>query len=507
MLELATSPSSSRAKRSRPRRDPIPRFLESRVSQGDILLGHLEEQVPRDHLCRRVWAVVEKLDTRELEGKFSSLGRRGFHPKHSLAVWIYASLVGLHEGSKLARACQTDCALKWLCGGRSPSPATLKRRRATHAEFFERAIAQTVAFAAEAGLIDVQSLAVDSVRIRAHASTKQVRTVSRSTERLEELSEVDATSLPPDEHATHDSKVHKHETALAACAERDRTNIVLTNETAGLMKFPSGASGPGHRATVVASGVQSRFVISVFVDGDATDYGKLEKAVTQARDVLETLGLRQQDQKLVVTADAGYCAPRDLAFAERNRPWVDVLVPIQEHGPKPTKFYGHDRFVLHDDGSATCPSGRPMAGPYPNSDGRTRWRGIGCQDCEERPKCTDGKTRTLYVDVETSRLRRAMRERMQAPDASALYNRRIATIEPVFSYLQSSMGFRRVSSRSPKTVLAEILLKLLAYNVQRLIRAQDAASGVLCVRFWVSPDGSYGLWDDLEASTAIKLSF
>ena len=88
--------------------------------------------------------MVEKLDTSELEARFSSLGRRAFHPKHALAVWIYGSLVGLHEASKLARACRTDAALRWLCGGRSPSEATLKRRRATQAEFFERAIAQTV---------------------------------------------------------------------------------------------------------------------------------------------------------------------------------------------------------------------------------------------------------------------------------------------------------------------------------------------------------------------------
>jgi hypothetical protein len=38
-----------------------------------------------------------------------------------------------------------------------------------------------------------------------------------------------------------------------------------------------------------------------------------------------------------------------------------------------------------------------------------------------------------------------MRARMEAPGGRERYNRRIATVEPVFSNLESAMGFRRAS--------------------------------------------------------------
>jgi hypothetical protein len=61
-----------------------------------------------------------------------------------------------------------------------------------------------------------------------------------------------------------------------------------------------------------------------------------------------------------------------------------------------------------------------------------------------------------------------MRERMAMPGAKERYNRRIATVEPVFSYIEDAMGFRRASSRKTETVKSEILLKVLAYNLLRL---------------------------------------
>jgi len=458
--------------------------------QVDALLGLLDEQVPRDHVCRAVWSVIEQIDTTALERRFSPLGRRGFHPKHALAVWVYGSLIGLHEASKLARACQTDAALQWLCGGGKPSAATLKRRRADHAPFFEAAIAQTVALGFADGLVDVEALAADSLRLRAHASTKAVRTVVRSKKRLDELAAVDRSALDEPARAAHDAKVAKHEAALAVCQASGRTNVVLTNEAAGLLKFPSGASAPGHRITAVASGVKSRFVIGVLVDADGHDYGKLGPAAQKAKDVLDGLGLRA-DQRLVMAADAGYSSAADLAFASAHADWVDVLVAVPGPENRSSRFFSRDAFTIHDDGRATCPAGRDMNGPYDNKDGRTKWRGVDCGTCALGPQCVDGKTRSLYVDVPADRLRRAMRARLATAEGRARYNQRIATIEPVFAYIEAVMGYRRASSRAPSTVLAEILLKILAYNIDRLVRARRHARTLSCAFFLVLPDGAY----------------
>src|SRR5690606_8201132 len=129
-------------------------------------------------------------------------------------------------------------------------------------------------------------------------------------------------TLSDEERDEHEAKVAKHTKTVQLCIEQQRTNVVLTSPSAGLMKFPSGASAPGHRATVVAAGVRERFVIDVFVDGDATDYGKLGPAILRTRKALEEAGV-PLDEPMQVAADAGYFCATDLAFAANNTRWVD----------------------------------------------------------------------------------------------------------------------------------------------------------------------------------------
>jgi hypothetical protein len=79
-----------------------------------------------------------------------------------------------------------------------------------------------------------------------------------------------------------------------------------------------------------------------------------------------------------------------------------------------------------------------------------------------------------------------MLERMAQPDAPARYARRMATVEPVFASLEHDMGFRRLSSRFTRTIGAEVLLKLLAHNISRLL----ARTKLFCVFFLLEAPAS-----------------
>ena len=466
MLTFADKPVPGRRRRL----DPKPRFKAARTNQLDAVNGTPELQLGRDHLARKVWRQIEKLDVSAIEAGYSSLGRRGFEPRRRLGVFVYASLIGLHHSTKIAAATKTDAAFRWLSGGWAISSATLRRFRQANEALFGAAIGQTVGLALESGALKADELATDSVRLRAHASTSAARTVERSTKRLEELAAVDASKWEAVAGQEHAAKIKKHEAALKLCEAQGRTNVVVTSPAAGLLKFPTGASGPGHRVTVVAAGKKSRIAIAVLIDADATDYGKLGPAVTEARRVLLDAGLRE-DTPVRVRADAGYWSKDDLKFAAENAAWLDALIAEgSAAGKTKTKpHFGRERFTILDDHSARCPADRAMRGPFPQKDGTTHWRGEGCADCPLRAQCTPGKQRTLIVDFDAEALRAKMRTRMTREDAASLYGERIATIEPVFSFLQDRMGFRRVSSRLPQTVRAEILLKVLAHNVARLV--------------------------------------
>lgn len=476
MLELTPAPAEQKAPRRRKRRDPKPHFKPDVSGQLDAVGGCPELQVPLGHLAREVRQIVAQMDTRQVEEGYSSLGRDGFAPKWLLALWVYGSLIGLHHATKLARALKTDAALRLLAGGHVISRPVLNRFRQHNGELFARALEQTVQLAEQKGLLEGKQLAVDSVRLRAHASLKAVRTRKRSNQRLEQLQAQLPQELSEQEREHHEAQVQKHREALEACQQQGSTSVVLTSPSAGLMKFPSGAGLPGHRVTVTACGLKQRLVVGVLIDAAPTDYGKLPDAVEEARRVLLQAGVAAE-ALLQVAADAGYWAEKDLRFAQQNRPWVDCL--IDEPAEKKTlyaqqggRYFHRERFSVHPEGSATCPAGRPMLGPYTDEPGKLRWVGQDCEACPLKPQCTPGQQRALTLKPDFEEARAAMRQRMSAPDAKARYNQRIATVEPVFSNLEDSMGFRRVSSRRASTVRAEILLKLLAHNVSRLVRCR-----------------------------------
>jgi hypothetical protein len=423
--------------------------------------------------------VVSKLDVQSIEARYSSLGRHGYQPAHVLAVWIYASLIGLHDSTKVARALETDAALRLLAGGHAVSAPTLRRFRQHNAEFFAKAIETTVALAEAAGILKLDELAVDSVRLRANASMKAVRTVERSKKRLKELAAVDVTALDEGKREKHEAKLAKHRAALELCAKEDRTNVVVTNSAAGLIHFPTGASAPGHRVTVAAAGTRSRLVLSVLIDAGGHDYGKAGPALQKVRTLLQGLGIKHA--KLKASADAGYFCEADLGFAADNQDWVDLLIAPRNEGYTDSRFFGRDRFTIDDQGVATCPAGRRMQGPWKAGKEGYYYEARGCGTCELKPQCTPAEVRKIKIRPQSHANREAMRQRMAQPDCQARYHKRIATVEPVFSYIEATMGFRRVTARRQQSITAEILLKVLAYNLSRLMSATRLAQALLVI--------------------------
>uniref|UniRef100_UPI003D337BB4 transposase n=1 Tax=Corallococcus coralloides TaxID=184914 RepID=UPI003D337BB4 len=260
------------------------------------------------------------------------------------------------------------------------------------------------------------------------------------------------------------------------------------------MQFPGNGVHPGHRVTVVSSGVRQRLVVGVLLSASGNDKGHLARALQEARRVLRQAGL-PASARLQVAADAGYWSEEDLRFAALNRDWVDVL--LKESSP--TGPLANEPGMLRREAfefqpstrAVVCPAGRTMQGPVRNDfDSCEVYSGVGCADCPQRARCTRGPYRKLTVRWDYERFRQAMRQRMSQPGAVARYNQRIATVEPVFASLEHDMRFRRLSSRHPPTVRAEVLLKLLAHNIRRLL----TCSRLFCARIVLDAPASLVAW-------------
>ena len=489
-------------RRRRQRRDPRPHFKPDRSGERDPIWGCPEEQVPAGHLSRQVRDWVRTLDLRAVEAQYSSLGRQAYAPANVLAVWIYASLLNLHHASDVAARMTTDVAFRLLSGGYCYSATRLCAFRRSNRTLFTSLNAQVLAMAWDHHLLAPDQCAIDSMRLRAHASLASMRTKERSTQRLRQLDAIDPATLPSDaDRERWAEKVTKHRAALARCEETGRLSLSVTNPHATFLKFPSGGMLPGHRLSTVACGSTHRFIVCLLVDQTPTDFGLLGPTATAAQAALQAAGM-PDTTTLQMAGDGGYFSETDLLFAEHNADWLDALLKEPAPSKERSPYYGREAFT-EAAGVMVCPAGKRMHRVGKPKEGREQWRGVGCGSCPLKAKCTPGKLRTLGRSPAREKALAAMQKRMSQPDAAARYAKRLGTVEPVFSYLEDTMGFRRSSSRAEACIQAEIQLKVLSYNLSRLARGKRLS----CVWRWVDVHKEAITWHDAWGVAEVSLPY
>lgn len=153
-------------------REPVRDQVELRAVDIDSLIG-------QDHPARVIWAYVEGLELSELEDRVKARENRPGHPAPSprllLALWLYATSEGVGSARALDRLCDNHDVYRWLCGGVSLNHHTLSDFRVGCADLLDRLLVEHLVALNEAGLVNLEKLTQDGMRIRASAGTGSFR--------------------------------------------------------------------------------------------------------------------------------------------------------------------------------------------------------------------------------------------------------------------------------------------------------------------------------------------
>ncbi len=156
-----------------------PRIREANRTQVCLRPLDLEGLLPEDHRARIVWAYVEDLDLTQLYQQIQAVegeaGRSATDPKILLALWLYATLETVGAARALNRLCTAHIAYQWLCGGVSMNYHTLADFRTAHGAFLDTLLTQGVAALMAEGLVELERVAQDGVRVRASAGAASFR--------------------------------------------------------------------------------------------------------------------------------------------------------------------------------------------------------------------------------------------------------------------------------------------------------------------------------------------
>src|SRR5438128_7353839 len=294
-----------------------PRLREPERDQIELRAVDIDSLIGEDHLVRVIWAYVAGLELSELEDRIKARGDRPGHPATSprllLALWLYATSEGVGSARALERLCESHDAYRWLCGGVSVNYHMLADFRVGCADLLDRLLGEHLAALAKAGLVNLETLAQDGVRVRASAGAASFRREATLDRHLalaetvvEDLKrEVDARSDASNqrvraakERAARErrARVKAAQAALAEikqqrkAREEKRGNgkkpkeprASTTDADARVMKMADGGFRPGYNVQVV-SAAGEQIVAGLEVTNTGSDRGLMRPMLERQR--------------------------------------------------------------------------------------------------------------------------------------------------------------------------------------------------------------------------------
>jgi len=341
------------------------RLAEADRSQVRVMVVDPDRLVPEDDQVRAVWRFVEGLDLGAFYDQVKSVegepGRPPIDPKILMALWIQGTLDGIGSAREIARLCEMHARYQWICGGVTPGYHRLSDFRSNSEEEFDELLTDTVAVLIHKGLVDLERVAQDGMKVRASAGAGSFRSSNR-LEELRTIAEEQVRGLKQEveqdgsagnrrreaaRRRAAEDRVRRIKEALAELPEikkRKKSNngkkktearSSTTDPAARVMKMADGGFRPALNVHLV-SDTKTKVIAAVEVNNHGTDF---RMAVPLAEQLHKRHG-KNPSQWL----EDGGCVTLDGIdkLAQRG---IDVIAPIREprsRGKKATEVRATD---------------------------------------------------------------------------------------------------------------------------------------------------------------------
>jgi transposase len=326
----------------------------------------LDQMLPPDDEARVVWAFVEQCDLSSLYAQIRAVegvaGRDANDPRMLLAVWLFATLKGVGSAREVARLCERHLQYQWLCGDVSLNYHTLSDFRVAHAAVLDDLLTQQVASLVHAGVVQLQRVAQDGVRVRASAGKASFRRretlqkcleeARQQVQRLKDEVQEDPGAASRREKAAREraarERLENVEKALAAC---DQVQALKTQRGGDSLKHParSSTTDPDARNMKMANGgfnpaynvqfgtdTTAQVIVGVGATNQGTDAGQLAPMADQ---IEQRTGVRPKE----MLADGGFSTKDDIEAVNDPEHGCKVYAPVKEEEQQRAK--GQDPFA------------------------------------------------------------------------------------------------------------------------------------------------------------------
>lgn len=410
------------------------RLRKANRGQVEICTAALDDMLDPEHRVRLVWRYIQKLDMSAFHVDIKAVGgqpgRDATDPRILLCLWVVALSEGIGSARRLAALCERDVVFRWICGGVTVNRALLAAFRSSNEAKLDDLMSQTVAALMHAGIVTLDAVAQDGMRVRASAGAASFRREQTLEECLAEAraqvavlkSELDAedsamTRRDAARKRVADERLAAVERAMAEMpavvaakeaqknkgrAKQSAPRVSTTDAEARVMKMPDGGFRPAYNPQF-ATDVDSGVIVGVHVSNEGTDAQQAEPVIA---DLMKRFGRAPQQYLL----DGGYV--NHLNITSLTEAGIELFAPPRQPRNEDVDPY------------------EPQPGDPPEV---VVWR-----------------------------------KRMKSERGKNAYKQRASTAERINATLRE-MGLRQLNVRGVGKVTSAILLSALAFNILRAV--------------------------------------
>jgi transposase len=417
---------------------PLP-ALEPRVqvpvrNQVEMNPADLESLIAPEHEVRLVWAFVEKADLSDLRAKIKAVqghvGRPPIDPRILLALWIFATLEGVGSARALEKLCEESAPYRWIRGGVPVNYHTLADFYSGTGGLVEELLIDHVASLRAAGVVSLNRVSHDGIRVRASAGSgsfrrketldRYLREAAEQVANLRRELEQDPARYSAREKAARERAAREREERVRAALnqyedvkkkkkhDKDEARVSITDPDARKMRMADGGTRPAYNIQFSVD-TATQIVVGVEAINSGSDADRLLPAV-------ERIEMQHGQTPEEVLADGGFA----------------------------------DRAAVEALSARKCAVYMPL--PKPKTKAQTVERPFK----EETPVVTE------------------WRERMSTDEAKAIYRERAATVECVNAQARNR-GLQQFRVRGKAKAQRAAALFALAHNIVRAKSLKRAA--------------------------------
>jgi transposase len=506
--------------------DRMARYKDYSYEQQKLLPVRYSEQILPGTFEYTLHHTIDEIDLSGFDARYQNdeTGAPAYDPRILLKIILFAYSRGVMSSRRIESLCRENVVMMALSADTQPHWTTVAEFVSSSGESIVRLFQEVLLVCDSMGLLGKELFAIDGLKLPGNAAKewsgkhadlkkKQRKLEQAIRQLLQRHRETDATEAESDTPERERQSLER----LRANAQRIKKFLATREENVGAtgtirqsnvtdpesakMKTSHGVI-QGYTA-VAAVDAKHQVIVHAQAHGEGQEHGLLKPTVEGLRENLAALGEDEVLKKAQLTADAGYASEANMKYIFEHG--LDAYIADNQFRKRDPRFTNAERYkqrtredngtprlfrpddFLYDEKNRTCicPTGQRL---YKNGANVTI-RGFtgmkftaplsACAACGLRAQCLRHPERTKVRQVvffsgrthqagETCTAR--MKRRIDSLKGKLVYQRRLATVEPVFANLRAAKRLDRFTLRGKTKVNAQWLLYCLVHNFGKIQR-------------------------------------